>query len=440
MLAAAMVFFSSCSDDDDEPGNGAELSISPEGPLNFKAIDDKTYEITVTTNQDSWKVVPSKGWVIITKGDNKFVVSVGQNLTTEKQSAVITVSAGKATDKTIVVNQEAGTGAGPGGDDTGLTIWEDTHWRWMQLKGNPKKMTYGENVFEFNANGKMVREYVENSEEYKYDYDSQGRIIKFTYTDLYEDNPSPEKNRSFISKKRKTNRNIISRAGIRESSVPKVVDLKYGNHEKYVPMFELADEMYMLKGLTGMSINGQDMITLSIENDKIKTSFNDEESHNDVTISYSGNYPVNQELIETYEDETNSPESEKDKAGVKNETKTFTYINITDYTYGVNYKFAKIDNKYKDSEDPDWYSDYIKYINTGIYLLPEEDSENYGGEHTIKYEYNAKGQLVKVIAPYDQIYTYKNYKEDSHGNWIERSVYQNEDTEPKIETRTIEYY
>ncbi|MDR1877127.1 MAG: BACON domain-containing protein, partial [Flavobacteriaceae bacterium] len=97
----------------------------PSSPIEFSAKDDKSVEITVTTNQAYWDAVADASWCVITKGnDNKFTVSVQENTSKDKRKANIIVSAPNTAEIAILVEQkgaESGDGGGGGGNG-GLEI------------------------------------------------------------------------------------------------------------------------------------------------------------------------------------------------------------------------------------------------------------------------------------------------------------------------------
>ena len=80
------------------------LSVEP-FELSFTAEATESYDVVVTTNQQSWDATSDQTWCTITKETNQFTVSATANTTATKRTATITVTAGNATPKTILVTQ-----------------------------------------------------------------------------------------------------------------------------------------------------------------------------------------------------------------------------------------------------------------------------------------------------------------------------------------------
>jgi len=79
------------------------LSIEPSA-LSFTMEGTESYDVVVTTNQQSWDATSNQTWCTITKGTDQFTVETAANTGTNR-TATITVAAGKATPKTISVTQ-----------------------------------------------------------------------------------------------------------------------------------------------------------------------------------------------------------------------------------------------------------------------------------------------------------------------------------------------
>ena len=89
--------------DSDEEENKPKISVNPK-LLEF-TDKEEIREVVITTNQDAWDAVSDQTWCTITKGTNKFTVSVAANTTIDERTAKITVSAGDAPNVTVEVKQ-----------------------------------------------------------------------------------------------------------------------------------------------------------------------------------------------------------------------------------------------------------------------------------------------------------------------------------------------
>ncbi len=92
----------SCSDKPVQPS----LSVEP-SELSFTATGDESYDVMVTTDQQSWKVTSSRTWCTVTKkGTSRFTVTAAANTTSSERTATIVVSADDADKVTVKVTQD----------------------------------------------------------------------------------------------------------------------------------------------------------------------------------------------------------------------------------------------------------------------------------------------------------------------------------------------
>lgn len=103
-----MCLITSCGSDEDPPTPA--LSIEPSTAIHFSAAATESYDIIVTTNQDSWDAISNQAWCKVSKSGNKFTVTAVANTTeTSPSPATITISAGSAKSITLAVTQDAVT-------------------------------------------------------------------------------------------------------------------------------------------------------------------------------------------------------------------------------------------------------------------------------------------------------------------------------------------
>jgi hypothetical protein len=94
----------SCSNKDENQPDPI-LSVEP-SMLSFKSGEDSC-NVVVTTNQQSWNVTSNQTWCTVAKGENQFKVTAAANTETSNRTAIITVTAGNATDVALSVTQES---------------------------------------------------------------------------------------------------------------------------------------------------------------------------------------------------------------------------------------------------------------------------------------------------------------------------------------------
>lgn len=90
-----------------QSGVGAELSVSPNTPITFTGAGgaNEAKTITVNTNQPSWDATSGQPWCVVAKSAGTFTVTVTPNTGLKERKAMITVSAGNASNVTIEVTQ-----------------------------------------------------------------------------------------------------------------------------------------------------------------------------------------------------------------------------------------------------------------------------------------------------------------------------------------------
>lgn len=82
------------------------LSVSPT-ELNFGASETSSKEVTITTNASGWDFNNPADWLTITKSGNKLIVNPkSQNTASSSRTANVKITAGSASEKTIIVKQE----------------------------------------------------------------------------------------------------------------------------------------------------------------------------------------------------------------------------------------------------------------------------------------------------------------------------------------------
>lgn len=307
--------------------------------------------------------------------------------------------------------------------DKNKIFWEDTHWRWFQLRGKVQKIDIalkdwytfnGEThmsvhspshvIYNFNTNGRLTNElsylYYNGSplansyDEFKYEYDSKNRLIKLS--------------------------NIFA-------NVLYSTEFEYGNHNLYYPLvlyFPAIDNLQgsgynddrecWIKGLTKITYGSSVSFTIG------ENSINTEYKTIDYISKCSFSYNANSYFPSSYSEVCKGVAS-----------------SIWDSSVSRSYKFSNtgiplsITTLYKGQ------TSYLNSVENSPFYLNSDYSSN-------KYQYDANWNISKIVfGSVSLTYYYTSY--DVFGNWTECTFikkYDNEQIASNIYkiTRDITYW
>lgn len=112
IIAAAGLLLSACTDNADDKVITGDASIDlSRNTVSFPASGG-TATIAVSTNSGSWEFTGETEWMEITKEGASMTIRAEENLSEEKDTAIITVKAGSGAEKYIYVTRESGNGTG----------------------------------------------------------------------------------------------------------------------------------------------------------------------------------------------------------------------------------------------------------------------------------------------------------------------------------------
>ncbi|MGV8135990.1 MAG: Ig domain-containing protein [Mangrovibacterium sp.] len=294
--------------------------------------------------------------------------------------------------------------------DKNKIFWDDTHWRWFQLRGRVKEMrieaTYGgEFLYRFNEKGYLVSCLCSRGDSTSHTYDASNRITSFIY---YQGSNSLCK-------------------GLYGPTLMDRYEYSYGNYDKYYRLQRnsqggigflnyLEDDenpfssFIFVKGLTGIN-----RTFIDYANNLAYNSYYDIHVYSDSirTIGPTGFYPTIIRFGNSpfpYEEVT---EEHRDGVEPIRSVFKFTLNGMPDWQSTVIDEFAYHTVRIDQFE-------FVKDSPFCLFLMVDVGSEHVYGKKHVTFRYDQNSNMIEIDDDrFNESSTYDYISYDSKGNWTE---------------------